>query len=618
MQVSEISKNMKKKNQWQIKNIETNETSFFSVEPRSFKKPKLQLKNFIQGSLVVLISVLIIYGVVQANTTTFTPPSGEPSAQFYTLTDIYNRLNDNSTASEGVHLFTFADPLSGTHYTLTEIYNKIPTIDPSKLLDGTPYLGVDGTWHPALVSEVISTATFGVNNATSGTYDVSNLTVSNVYYGKTFAVGLTGTLERAGYSVGLISSTYANDESDRYVVDPSDAGGTLISGLSDIASSKYAWDGTQWLGPGELSAGYTYGDNIQDTVLTTATGAGTFNVSNLSNSVIKKDITWGVNLGSTGTYITTYTWIKESNATPTWNGVNEDLDWAKEIGGTAWWASTTYTYRKNDGTQGTSTSADYTAPPGGWNGSSNDDDPNTVYSNHDNQALHLYRVISSDDYNLGTCTSGEVDKGDLVFPDDSVWDKSDTKTYGVKIDCGANAWEDAPDGTPKDKEQDGTLADDSSIQLNNARNAPSALAIADAWDGIKNLVSCPEDNSYNYYQWSGTPSSGNDWYDNGYQQDGKNNDYYDRPAESWYKDWGSGAGTSRLPMIEEYERARQGTSNTATSLLYGTTNWAQYQWSAGQRPGSTGSARGFSPTYGYAGYGSVYFQSYEVWVVVAQ
>ena len=124
------------------------------------------------------------------------------------------------------------------------------------------------------------------------------------------------------------------------------------------------------------------------------------------------------------------------------------------------------------------------------------------------------------------------------------------------------------------------------------------MSIADAWDGKKNLT---------------TGANNTHSYDN----DGKNDDYYDRPAVSWYADTGDGAGTSRLPMIEEYERARQGTSESVASLLYGTNSWDYYNWSAEQYPSGSGYARNFAPYYGNANTNNVTNQTRPLWVVVA-
>jgi len=77
---------------------------------------------------------------------------------------------------------------------------------------------------------------------------------------------------------------------------------TTLSAVDiDLAAANILSGKTIFGIAGSVSAGYPYGDDVQNTVLTTALGAGTYNVTNLSNSVIKQGTTWGVNLGSTGT-----------------------------------------------------------------------------------------------------------------------------------------------------------------------------------------------------------------------------------------------------------------------------------------------------------------------------
>lgn len=75
---------------------------------------KQNLSNGIKGILTILISVLIIFTVVKAGT--ITPPSGgsEPSAKFYTISEIYTRLTTNAAATEAAHDFTFSASLAGT------------------------------------------------------------------------------------------------------------------------------------------------------------------------------------------------------------------------------------------------------------------------------------------------------------------------------------------------------------------------------------------------------------------------------------------------------------------------------------------------------------------------
>ena len=388
------------------------------IKMKNMKKTKKLFREI----AVVLAAVALCVGIIQAGS--LTPPAA-PAATGYTLADIYNRLNTNATSTEGGHNFSPSGSPAASIYTLTQIYEKIPTIDPAKIVAGTTYLGVAGTY----------------------------------------------------------------------------------------VGASYTW---------------------------TKAGAGS------------------------------------------WEGVNENLDWAANIGPSGW-SSQTYSYCgaatcANDGSlQG---AASYDGPPGGWNGSND-------YTNFNNSALHNYEVITADGTNLVGCTA---DAGDLVFPDGSAWDKSNAKPYSAKLaGCDSNN---------ASSTEIWAAAGGSGPQYAYARNAPSALAIADAWDGKKNLAAGA----------NGTHS---------YTNTGKNDDYYDRPAVSWYADTGDGAGTSRLPMIEEYERARQGTSDSAVSLLYGSNSWSYYNWSAEQYPTYSGTARNFYPTYGSASDTYVNYQYYPLWVVVA-
>jgi len=303
-------------------------------------------------------------------------------------------------------------------------------------------------------------------------------------------------------------------------------------------------------------------------------------------------IAWVDGAEVTGTYSAAgYTWTKAGAGS--WEGVNENLDWVQGVGNASWWASQTYSYcgaaascTNNGSLQAV---ASYTGPPGGWNGSND-------YTAFNNSALQNYEVITANGTNLGDCTA---DAGDLVFPGGSVWDKSNTTAYGVKLaGCDSND----SNATTTWALAGGATTGPEAAQYAYARNAPSALSIADAWDGKKNLTTGAK----------GTHS---------YTSDGIDNDYYDRPAVSWYADTGDGNGTSRLPMIEEYERARRGTSDSATSLLYETGDyWSNINWSALQGSGSssTNYARYFFPSLGSASTNTVNLQSNRLWVVVRQ
>jgi hypothetical protein len=105
-----------------------------------FRKTKLS------GILIILSSILIttgiVYFLVQAGTLN---NALSPAPTFYTLTDIYTRLTTNVTATEADHNLGPSASPDSTGYTLTQIYEAIPTIDASKVLSGTTYLGITGT-----------------------------------------------------------------------------------------------------------------------------------------------------------------------------------------------------------------------------------------------------------------------------------------------------------------------------------------------------------------------------------------------------------------------------------------------------------------------------------------
>jgi hypothetical protein len=209
-------------------------------------KQKNLIKIILSAGLTVTLSVLIIAFAVKAGSLN---PSGTPAATGFTLTDIYNRLNTNAPAVAGNHTFTApTDTSTPTMYSLTQVYNKIPTINPANLLATTTYLGVTG------------------NIAVRGAFSLKAST--------------TDQAVAAGYYSGGTLSGAA----------------TLVPGNVKSGVNIFGTIGS-YAGAG----GYTFGDNVQSTVLTTATGAGTYNVSNLANNVIKQGTTWGVSLGSTGT-----------------------------------------------------------------------------------------------------------------------------------------------------------------------------------------------------------------------------------------------------------------------------------------------------------------------------
>lgn len=190
---------------------------------------------FFAAIVIVLCTI-----IVQAGSLT---PSASPAATGYTLSDIYTRLTTNATATEADHDLTTSGSPSASNYTLTQIYEAIPTIDATKVLAGTSYLGVAG-----------SLTNVGAQTITPTT---SNTAIT------------------AGYHNG---SGYCAGDADLVA-------GNIVSGVNlfGVAGSY---------------AGYTYGDASAAKVLTTATGAGTYDASNLTDSMVKLGTSYGVS--STG------------------------------------------------------------------------------------------------------------------------------------------------------------------------------------------------------------------------------------------------------------------------------------------------------------------------------
>jgi len=167
------------------------------------KQHQPRLIRFIKVGLTVLVSVLIVFTVVKAGT--ITPPGGTPSAQFYTLSEIYTRLTTNATTTEGSHDFTFSDALAGIGRTLTEVYNAIPTIDPSKLLDNTTYLGITGNIATRTLSATSTIVNAGYYVATTLDAVDTNLATGNIKSGVSI-FGVSGDPNVADTSSGTLTN----------------------------------------------------------------------------------------------------------------------------------------------------------------------------------------------------------------------------------------------------------------------------------------------------------------------------------------------------------------------------------------------------------------------------
>lgn len=155
------------------------------------------------------------------------PPSS-PGATSYTLSDIYTRLTTNETATAGDHAFVPGAEPAETLHTLTEIYDAVPTIDGSKLLSGTTYLGVAGTIETQTLSDSSTTVEAGYYEATTLDAVDGDLAAANILAGNTI-FGVAGSASAGadlsdmfnGTGQGFDGGTQANGG-----VDDSNGGGS--------------------------------------------------------------------------------------------------------------------------------------------------------------------------------------------------------------------------------------------------------------------------------------------------------------------------------------------------------------------------------------------------------
>ena len=292
---------------------------------------KESLKFFLRGlaeaktAVTVIISVMVIAGIVKAGSLT---PSSLPAATGYTLGDIYTRLTTNAAAEEGDHDFSPLAAPAASLRTLTEIYEAIPAVDAAKVLFGTTYLGIAGTYDASLIAT--GTVKTGVNFGVAGTgaypsadYPLSGDTgasdaaagqVCNSYEAWTKAgVMVAGTINPNDSSI--ISGTTICGVAGTAVPSPAFGDNDASKVLTTAGTGIGTYDATN-LTPenvrknivfgvgqtGTFEIGYGYGSDNAAEVLTTAAGTpGTFSAANLDNSLIKLGTTWGVSLGQTGT-----------------------------------------------------------------------------------------------------------------------------------------------------------------------------------------------------------------------------------------------------------------------------------------------------------------------------
>lgn len=151
---------MKRKNQWRIYDIYTGKSKGFNPKIQGFSG--FRFVNLLKSGLTVLISVLVIYTIVQAGSLT---PTASPASTMHTLQELWDKI-----AGSGDTTSISADGSGDVIERLEFIQQNLP--------GGYTY-GSSNAGH------VLTTA--------GGNYNATYLIPSNVAYGVSFGVDQTGT-----------------------------------------------------------------------------------------------------------------------------------------------------------------------------------------------------------------------------------------------------------------------------------------------------------------------------------------------------------------------------------------------------------------------------------------
>ncbi len=130
----------------------------------------------------ILGATLVIGGVVFAGT--LTPSVSIDTANFVTLSDIYNKIILNTYSTSTHSISTTSAPVASM-YTLLEIWNGIPAIDSSKMLDTYSLMGVTGAIAVKTNDNAVTITSTSTNKLL--------LTVPAGYYGGSATVSTTST-----------------------------------------------------------------------------------------------------------------------------------------------------------------------------------------------------------------------------------------------------------------------------------------------------------------------------------------------------------------------------------------------------------------------------------------
>ncbi len=102
---------------------------------------RINLKHILS---YILGATLVIGGVVFAGT--LTPSVSTDTANFVTLSDIYNKIILNTYSTSTHSISTTSAPVASM-YTLSDIYNAIPTLSSGTITTGTTIMGIAGAYN---------------------------------------------------------------------------------------------------------------------------------------------------------------------------------------------------------------------------------------------------------------------------------------------------------------------------------------------------------------------------------------------------------------------------------------------------------------------------------------
>ncbi|MDD5742832.1 MAG: hypothetical protein PHX87_05415 [Candidatus Peribacteraceae bacterium] len=244
--------------------------------------------KFIAAVSACSLFTVLLVGVVYAGSLS---PSASPAATFYTLADIYTRLTTNATATEAGHAFAPSGAPAASLYTLKQIYEAIPTIDASKVLSGTTYLGVAGSISSRTLSAANDTVAAGYYAATTLSAVDSDLAAGNIksntqVFGMTGSyVGYPGTgwtpngsgdgstpLNQANCAAASGWYWFEDGNGDGDATDPED--GVCVQGTHQAAAGSWNGDDSATQYDNSYIADYTCSGNFPNGTVATYSGTG--------------------------------------------------------------------------------------------------------------------------------------------------------------------------------------------------------------------------------------------------------------------------------------------------------------------------------------------------------